>query len=673
MRRFKMWLMVVVAFWLTLVAEGQPAGGGSLRLPAIFGDHMVLQSKMPVPIWGWAAPREEVAVIVKGKLYRVTKAAPDGCWMVKLPPQPPGGPYELIVRTRNETTRFVDVLFGEVWICSGQSNMEWPVQWAQNAQQEIATANFPQIRFFIVEKAIALEPKSDCKGRWVVCSPETIGVFSAVGYFFGREIHKQLKVPVGLIGTYWGGTPAESWTELEELESDPDLRTILDRLPRTEEELKRLQDKYEREMEEWRKKALLADTGNKGERLGWASPDFKDSDWAIMNLPRNWESVSEEMNIDGAVWFRKVVTIPEDWTGKDLLLSLGLIDDYDVVYFNGEKIGSTGQDTPNSWTVQRRYIVPGRLVKAGPNLIAVRVFDVWGYGGFRGTPEQMMLGLVDGNKASISLSGEWKFKVEFARPAREVPQQPQPPVNNWTPTALFNAMVAPLIPYAIRGVIWYQGESNVGRAYQYRKLFPTLIKSWRRNWGQGDFPFLFVQLANYLKRKLDPTESAWAELREAQLLTLKTVPKTGMAVAIDIGEANDIHPRNKQDVGKRLASAALAVAYGRKVVYSGPIYRSMRIEGNKIRLFFDHVGSGLVAKGGELRGFAIAGKDGKFVWANAKIEGDTVLVWSEQVPEPVAVRYGWADNPDCNLYNKEGLPASPFRTDDFPGITVKIR
>lgn len=668
-----MWLMVVWAFWLTFVAEGQPAGGGSLRLPAIFGDHMVLQSNVPVPIWGWAAPGEEVAVIVKGKLHRVTKASPDGRWMVKLPPQPPGGPYELIVRTRNETVRFIDVLFGEVWICSGQSNMEWPVQWARNAQQEIATANFPQIRFFIVEKAVALEPQSDCKGRWVVCSPETIGGFSAVGYFFGREIHKQLKVPVGLIGTYWGGTPAESWTDLEELESDPDLRVILDRFPRTERELKRLQDKYEREMKEWRKKALLTDPGNKGERLGWASPEFNDSDWAVMDLPRNWESVSAEMNIDGAAWFRKVVTIPEDWAGKDLLLSLGVIDDYDVVYFNGEKVGSTGQDDPNSWTVQRRYIVPGRLVKAGPNLIAIRVFDVWGYGGFRGTPDQMRLSPVGESKVSISLAGEWKFKVEFARPAREVPKQPQPPVNNWTPTALFNAMVAPLIPYAIRGVIWYQGESNVGRAYQYRKLFPALIKSWRRNWGQGDFPFLFVQLANYLERKPEPTESAWAELREAQLLTLKTVPKTGMAVAIDIGEANDIHPRNKQDVGKRLALTALAVAYGKKIVYSGPIYRSMRIEGNKIRLFFDHVGSGLVAKGGELKGFAIAGKDRKFVWANAKIEGNTVVVWSEQVPEPVAVRYGWADNPDCNLYNKEGLPASPFRTDDFPGITVKNR
>jgi len=485
-----LWLGAVLLWAVNWVfAEvSQNASEGRLKLPAIFGDHMVLQCNMPVPIWGWAKPNEEVAVILKGKTPLVTKANEEGRWMLRLPPQPAGGPHELIVRTREETVRFTDVLFGEVWVCSGQSNMEWPVALAQNAKQEIATANFPQIRFFVVEKSVALEPQPDCKGRWVVCSPETVGGFSAVGYFFGREIHQRLKVPVGLIGTYWGGTPAEAWTDLKALESDPDLKPILERLPR------------------------------------------------------------------------------------------------------------------------------------------------------------------DRSK---------------------IPQQPQPPINNWTPTALFNAMVAPIIPYAIRGVIWYQGESNVGRAYQYRKLFPALINSWRRAWGQGDFPFLFVQLANYLERKPEPTESAWAELREAQLLTFKTVRNTGMAVAIDIGEANDIHPRNKQDVGKRLALAALAIAYGQKVVYSGPIYRSMRIEGDKIRLFFDHVGSGLVAKGGELKGFAIAGEDRKFVWAKAKIEGNTVVVWSEQVPKPVAVRYAWADNPECNLYNKEGLPASPFRTDDWPGVTVK--
>jgi len=657
---------------LTLALHGRLAAEGKLRLPSIFGDHMVLQCNMPVPVWGWAEPNEEVAVILKGKLHRVTKANSNGRWMVKLPPQPAGGPHELIVRTRGETIRFTDVLFGEVWICSGQSNMEWPVALAQNPEQEISNANFPQIRFFIVEKSVALEPQSDCKGKWEVCSPETVRTFSAVGYFFGREIHQQLKVPVGLIGTYWGGTPAESWTDLKTLESDPDFKPILKRLPRDQRTLLMLKEKYEQAMAEWLEKVSLRDTENKGDKLGWASPDFNDSNWLTMNLPQVWERVSPDMNFDGAVWFRKVVMIPDEWAGKDLVLSLGPIDDFDTTYFNGEQIGSTGPETPNSWMVPRRYRVPGELVKAGANLIAIRVFDQRGEGGFRGIPEQMRLELADGSENLISLSGEWKFKIEFARPASKIPPQPQSPINSWTPTALFNAMVAPLVPYAIRGVIWYQGESNVGQAYQYRKLFPALISSWRKAWGYK-FPFLFVQLANFLERKPEPTESAWAELREAQLLTLKTVPKTGMAVAIDIGEANDIHPRNKQDVGKRLALAALAIAYEQKIVYSGPIYRSMRIEGNKIRIFFNHVGSGLVAKGENLTGFAIAGEDRKFVWANAKIEGNTVVVWSEQVPKPVAVRYGWADNPDCNLYNKEGLPASPFRTDDWPGVTVKNR
>ncbi len=637
-------------------AQSEEVTERRLQLPAIFGDHMVLQRNMPVPIWGWAPPGEEVVVRL-GKIQVKAKAGEDGRWKVQLPPQPAGGPHELVVATKTEQVRFCDVLFGEVWLCSGQSNMEWPVAAAMNPEREIAAANFPQMRFFIVEKVTSLEPLSDCKGRWEVVSPATVGRFSAVGYFFGREVHQRLKVPVGLIGSYWGGTPAEAWTPKEGLH-EPQLAHLLARVPKPED-LPKLQEKYERALAEWREKALLRDLGNQGEPQGWARPDFDDSDWAAMPLPQPWER-HPDMQIDGAVWFRKKVVLPESWVGKDLLLSLGPVDDHDVTYFNGERIGATGAETPSSWTVPRQYRVPGRLVRAGENVIAVRVFDVWGYGGFTGTSEQMRLALTDGN-GSLSLAGEWKFKVEFARPANQVPQQPQPPINQWTPTALFNGMIAPLVPYAIRGVIWYQGESNVGRAREYQRLFPALIRSWRQAWGQGDFPFLFVQLANYLPRRPEPTESAWAELREAQLMTFLTVPKTGMAVAIDIGEADDIHPRNKQDVGKRLALAALAIAYGQKVVYSGPIFRSLRVEGNRVRLFFDHVGSGLMAKGDKLVGFAIAGEDKKFVWANARIEGNTVVVWSEKVLRPVEVRYGWADNPECNLYNREGLPASPFR------------
>ncbi|MFN3422871.1 MAG: sialate O-acetylesterase, partial [Armatimonadota bacterium] len=389
-----------------------------LKLPAIFGDHMVLQCNQPVPIWGWAEPNEEVAVILNGKSSAVTKANQQGRWMVKLPPQPAGGPHELIIRTRRETVRFTDVLFGEVWVCSGQSNMAWPLMWSQNAEQEIASANFPQIRFFVVEQSIALEPQSDCKGRWVVCSPETVSRFSAVGYFFGREIHQRLKVPVGLIGTYWGGTPAEAWTDLKTLESDPDFKAILERLPRDQETLKRLWEQHKQALAEWWEKVPLKDPGNKGEEMGWAKPEFNDSDWETMNLPQAWAiALPQKMNINGAVWFRKVVVIPNDWAGKDLVLSLGPINDYDTTYFNGERIGSTGAETPNSRDVPRRYKVPGNLVKPGANLIAVRVFNSWGFGGFTGSPEQMKLELEEGGKEPISLAWQWKFKVEFARDA----------------------------------------------------------------------------------------------------------------------------------------------------------------------------------------------------------------------------------------------------------------
>ncbi len=464
-------LLLLVVFSLVLCQL--TLAQGELKLPSILGDHMVFQQGMPIVVWGWGKPGEEVKVSLDG-MERKGKVYADGKWMVKLPARPAGGPYEVKITSGEDEITLKDVLIGEVWVCSGQSNMEWPVAASNNAQEEISRANYPQIRLFTVPHATSLVPQENCGGRWEVCSPNTVGGFSAVAYFFGREIHEKLKVPIGLIHTSWGGTPAESWTDLETLRSDPDLTPLLERIP----------------------------------------------------------------------------------------------------------------------------------------------------------------------KESTNL-------------------------NPWIPTALYNAMIHPLLPFRIRGAIWYQGESNADRAYQYRKLFPVMIEGWRRNWKEGDFPFLFVQLANFMARQPEPTESAWAELREAQLLTLKTVPNTGMAVAIDIGDANDIHPRNKQDVGKRLALWALALTYGQKVEYSGPIYREMRIEGDKIRIFFDHADGGLVAKGGELKGFAIAGADRKFHWARARIEGDTVVVWSEEVPQPVAVRYAWADNPDCNLYNKAGLPAPPFRTDDW--------
>jgi len=418
-------------------------------------------------------------------------------------------------------------------------------------------------------------------------------------------------------------------------------------------------------MLQWQKK--ISFLGPQGKDC--TNADFNDTDWQQMEVPKLWGQ-PDLANFDGLVWFRKEVEIPQSWVGKELTLELGPIDDMDTTWINGIRVG--GFETPGHWRTERKYKIGPTVIKAGRNTIAVRILDTGGGGGIYGTAEQMKLkpaGAADDTE--ILLAGTWRYKKSYDM--QSMPSQPRPPlrVNHQNaPTALYNAMIAPLIPYGIGGAIWYQGESNASRAYQYRELFPAMIKNWRDDWQQGDFPFLFVQLANFMAVTPETVESAWAELREAQLMTLAS-PNTGMAVIIDIGEANDIHPKNKQDVGRRLALWALAKTYGKNVVYSGPIYKSMNVEGNKVRLDFEHLGGGLVAGGSEsLKGFSIAGADQKFVWADAKIDGNTVVVSSDKVTEPVAVRYGWADNPVCNLYNKEGLPASPFRTDDWPGITI---
>jgi len=494
-----------------------PAALADVKLPAVIGENMVLQQGADVPVWGWADPGEKVTVAFAGQTASAT-ADKDGKWAVKLTALKPGEPAAMTVSGKNKLT-LKNVLVGEVWVCSGQSNMAWSLSRANNAQQEIAAAKYPKIRLFTVRRATADGPQKDCQGNWVECSPKTAGGFSAVGYFFGRHLHKNLKVPVGLINTSWGGTPAEAWTSLPALKADPFFKPLLDRWDKllTAPSAK---DKYEKAMEAWKKAAAKAKAEKK-------------------RLPRK------------------------------------------------------------------------------------------------------------------------------PRPPRDHSKSPHRPAN------LYNGMIAPLIPYAITGAIWYQGESNAGRAHQYRKLFSAMIVDWRKNWGRGDFTFLWVQLANFMARKGEPAPSAWAELREAQSMALK-LPKTGQAVIIDIGEARNIHPKNKQDVGSRLGLAARKIAYGQELCFSGPVYESMTVKGGEVALKFSNTGAGMVAKGGgKLTGFALAGKDKKFVRADAKIQGkDTVVVSSDKVKAPVAVRYAWADNPECNLYNKALLPADPFRTDTWPGITV---
>jgi sialate O-acetylesterase len=654
-------LVVAAALVVGAIAICGSSAYANIRLPALVGDNMVLQSGSKARLWGFAHPGERVTISMAGKSANGT-ADGKGRWEMWIGPLEAGGPFEMTIAGQN-TIVLRNVLVGEVWVASGQSNMEWQLQNSARGAEEVAQASHPLIHLFTVARTTSLEPRDDAPGRWVVCSPETAGTFSAVAYFFGRELNRTLNVPVGLIHSSWGGTPAEAWTSRQTLAANPELKPMIDSFDTAAANAPDAIRKYQAEVTKWEDEHYLPDPGNKGFDLGYARPDSSEEAWKTMRLPQAWETAG--LDIDGAVWFRRALELPGEWAGKDLTLSLGAIDDFDTTYFNGFKIGATGRETPNHWMFPRKYTAPGRLVHAGRNVIAVRVFDHYGDGGFTGSATDMWIAPTGANP--ISLAGDWLYRIEMAVTPIKVdfstaPVAPAGAGNPNSPTVLYNAMLAPLTPYSIRGAIWYQGESNAGRARQYQRLFPAMIRNWREAWGEGNFPFLFVQLANFQARKAEPSESGWAELREAQMMTLRE-PETGMAVIIDIGEAGNIHPKNKQDVGHRLAVWALAKTYGRHVEFSGPLYQSQAVEGDKIRIRFSH-GEGLRARdGGPVEGFAVAGSDGKFVWANARIEQDEVVVWSDIVPHPQSVRYAWADNPAANLYNGAGLPASPFRTD----------
>ncbi len=642
-----------------------------VKLPAILGDHMVLQRDMKVRIWGFAAPGEKVTVQFR-KQHAATQANAKGDWAVMLKPMKAGGPYDLTVIGKNTIT-LKDIFIGEVWVCSGQSNMEWPVCASANAQEEIAAANHPQIRLFSVNRRAMGDPMDDTYGQWQVCRPETAGRFSAIGYYFARFLNRELKVPVGVFDSSWGGTPAETWTPLAALKAkklNPGLvaqyeKSLLEQAGARRAYEAKLAER-EKLLKEGKLRERQLDPGNKGVELGWAKADFKDADWKTVDMPR---SVDDLLGGDGAIWVRRRVTIPAQWAGHNLRLHLGSINDYDVTYWNGVQVGETTKKTnPFDWWVcERKYPIPGKMVTAGPIVLAVRIFDDFMGGGMMSPPEGIFLEDTTTGKR-ISLAGTWSWKVEVSLdPALLVNMSSLDfgPYNPNAPGTLYNGMIHPLRLYPIRGAIWYQGESNAGAYGEYAKLLSTMIEEWRRTWDNPNLAFGIVQLANFMAVQPDPNAgSAWAGLREAQTKVSQTVPGTGLALAIDIGDAGDIHPKNKQDVGKRLGLWALAKVYGKWIEYSGPVYKSMKIKGDKIQIKFDHVGWGcLVAKGDKLTGFSIAGADGKFVWAQAKIEGNKVVVWSDKVSKPMSVRYAWADNPICNLYNTAGLPASPFRTD----------
>jgi sialate O-acetylesterase len=632
----------------------------SFRLASLFTDNMVLQQGRKIPVWGAARDGEKIVVELNGK--KADTEAANGKWMVKLPSMNQGGPYTMTVTAGNQTFRLKNVLLGEVWIASGQSNMEFGLSGAVNGSEEVAAAKYPNIRFFTVERATSPKPLDSVGGSWVECNPQNAPSFSAVAYFFARRLATDDGLNVGIIHTSWGGTPAEAWTDEETLKSDPEFATLLGPLESFKNSSNLGKREIEKKMAEWEK--FWDDVFVKNDELarGWAEPGADLSGWTEADVPKDGSVLS---TIDGVVWYRRDVEIPEAWAGKDLTLKLGAIDDYDISYFNGREVGRIWKDTPNWYMTPREYTIPAALVKPGRNTVTVRIIDNWLGGGFGGDPNAMKIQIKDeGGEQSVALAGPWVYKTAFQFDPSRDPGRPEQGGESQVASMLYNAMISPLIPYGIRGSIWYQGEANASRFIQYRKLFPAMIGCWRKAWGEGAFPFYFVQLANYMQRRDVPAESEWAGLREAQSMTLK-LKNTGMAVIIDVGDAGNIHPTNKQDVGKRLALWAEAKVYGKKdLVYSGPLFRKMKIDGGRAVLSFDHAEGGLVARGGgKVEGFAVAGADGKFVWADARIDGEEVVVSSPLVGEPKAVRYGWADNPAVNLTNQADLPTSPFRTD----------
>ena len=619
-----------------------------VKLPRLVRDSMIFQRDTKVKIWGWASAKEKIKVSFQNKKYN-TAADANGNWMIVLSPMKAGGPYTMNIDAINHLT-INNILIGDVWICSGQSNMvHQMILHRELYEDDIAKANYPEIRQFWIPTLTDLQKLHDDlpTGYWKSANPQDVLQFSAVAYFFAKTIYQKYHVPIGLINSSVGGPGIEAWISEEGLKQFP---SVLDKIQK---------NKDTAYINTINRTALAANANrpkptDKGliGPMPWYDTSYAGKGWHNISLPGYWEDQGIK-DLDGIVWYRKEIDVPASMTGVDAKVFLGRIVDADFLYVNGKLAGNTTYQYP-----QRRYQLPAGLLKPGKNIFVIRVINNSGKGGFvADKPYYISAG---GQK--IDLKGEWQYKVGDAFSKQN---SAAPIALEYQPTALFNAMVAPLINYTIKGILWYQGEGNISNASDYEKLLPAMIADWRGRWKQNDVPFIYVQLPNFGEVQYLPSESPWAVLREAQLKTL-SVPNTGIAVAIDLGEWNDIHPMNKKDVGIRLALAAEHVAYSEKnIVYSGPIYQSSKTVDNKIIISFNNIGSGLITNDGEeLNQFAIAGADKKFVWAKAKIDRDKVIVWSDKIANPMYVRYAWADNPDgANLYNKEGLPASPIRTD----------
>lgn len=637
---------------LFLVASVTVAAAETSSLPFVspmFGDNMVLQRGKTNVVWGWAKPGESIHVEIAGQTV-TTKAGADGCWQARL--MPPATSLALTLRIIGpQTAVFTNILVGDVWLCGGQSNMEFPLSRARNGEEEVKSASHPHLRLFTVKSQSRYAPASVVQGAWKVCTPQTVaedGGVSAVGYFFAQKIQSETNVPIGLIKDCVGGTPAESWASAEALRPFHDFDAEM-------AEVARLHAKggpeYGNFISHWYDEYDIGQKDN-----AWAAPDLSDHDWITVTIPGGFRELGVS-ETPAVCYFRKTVVLPDPLPAGPAQIHLGVVERMDTTQINGRWIGAS------AWVENPRvYFIPKGILKPGTNVITVRVFKTKPDGGFKSKPGDLKLVL--GDKTEIPLAGEWKGKLSVdARPPHPLPLG----FENWPtmPTVLYNGMIAPVAPLSIRGVIWYQGEANAGRATQYRKLLPAMIADWRKAFGQGDFPFYIVSLAAFMQHKNSPGDDGWAELREAQAFTARTVTNSGLAIAIDVGNASDIHPIDKKEVGERLAACALADCYGGNAPCSGPTFDHAEEMPGALKLYFKHTEGGLSTKGGKLGEFSVAGADGKWFWADAKIEGNTVIVSSPSVPQPKLARYAWQSNPVATLYNGAGLPAVPFRTDGF--------
>jgi sialate O-acetylesterase len=636
-------------------------GFSQIKLARLFSDHVVLQRQKPIPVWGWARPNEKVTVTLAGQTLGA-KADTDGKWMVRFAPLEAGGPFQMTVQGKSGEVRVTDILIGEVWLCSGQSNMEFKVSQADHYAEEKKRADYPRIRHFAVTREVTMEPQKDLKsGEWQIAGPETVGGFSAIGFFFARELYEKLNIPVGILHSSWGGSQVEGWISKEGMLGSDELKGYVQHMPANWEEAdKQLDQKLRNQM--FKDPSFNPSVADEQK---YVQPDFDFSKWHKIDSPIgqwDWKGI---WAFRGNGYMARVIDVPAELAAQKTILALAENDSQNAIYINGKLISE------GIIKGTRKIEIPENTWKAGANKLVIKFGNMTGtpwYGlGLQGAASDLYVG---NEKQKISLVTGWVVLPSFADAHTYMHS------SNNVGTTIYNAMIAPLVPFANRGTLWYQGEANAVRAYQYRRTFPLLIEDWRKKWSvngtPGDESFYFVQLSSFGSNQSSNKGSNWAELREAQTMALK-LPKTGMAVTIDVGNASDIHPTNKQDVAHRLAVHALKLNYAQEIGYSSPLYDTVTFSEGKATVTFRFAGSGLTVKDtyGYLKGFEVAGDDKVFYYAKAEVLGNTVIVYHPKGLKPVSVRYAWSDAPvEANLYNAEGFPASPFRTDNWPGITL---